>query len=363
MTAPGCNSTAFSPVPRAADIFVGRQFFRKDGSVTTQQDCDRDSDLLEAIHSNRWGIVLEQLDWQNRRFSIIRPLVDPVVPIAGGPMKGAIIRSAHDPNMAYYRGQYLLVFECSISNGQGFGIDGTSACMGAYDPATRQVALDSLYVVVSGEHTDGKRQFHSVSVPQLLVFGGRLFLYWSEITVQDRRFARIGVRGAELQADGRGFYWVEGVGHLAYSLGPSTTEVWAPYPGNPLADTAVDIKSVWVHSGKIIALSGLGGGGCAAPGPQPGCFRMAIAASSDPLGYHTFNRSPLLDESQLPTNPQNYTRPIRNPSGGYSLLGDFFNPTQNGYSEVRPVPPKWNSQRNHQIVIFPLPDTNLWPTE
>src|SRR5262249_39049189 len=154
-------------------------------------------------------------------------------------------------------------FECTILDDRKYGIDGTAACVGFYDPAMQQVQSDKIYVVVSGRHDAGI--YHSASVPQLLVFEGNLFLYWSEVTVEHGKFKRVGVRGAQLEADKAGYYWIKGVGQIAYSNDRSAIEAWGPDPRNPMADTAVDIKSVWVHGTEIVALAGLGGGGCAAP--------------------------------------------------------------------------------------------------
>jgi hypothetical protein len=364
ITPTGCNAADNVPVPETTDVFVGRQFFKRDGSLTTiEEGCHNDEDILEAIHSSRWGLVLERLDWETKSFSVIKPLVKPSAVIMGGPINGAIIRAAYDPDMVIYHGNYLITFECLISNGQNYKIDGTSACLGYYDDKTQQVDLERLHVVVSGKHSDDKQIFHSASVPQLLTFEDHLLLYWSEVTVEHGTFTRIGVRGARLEADKTGFYWIKGMGRMAYSTDPSTIEVWAPDVRNPFSDTAVDIKSLWVHGSEVIALVGLGGGGCAAPGPQPGCFRMALAKTSEALGDHIFNRSPPLDEAELPTNPQGYTRPIRNPDGGYSLIGSFAKPTENGYSEARPVPADWAHLGRYHNVVFPFPDTRLWPTE
>lgn len=367
ITQTGCNSTDNVQIPGTTSVFVGRQLFKQDLSLTTvDEGCGKDQALLEAVRSNRWGVVLSQLDWQNKRFTIIKPLVIPTAVITGGPMTGAIVKTASDPDMIKYHGQYLMAFECTISNGRNYGVVGTSACIVPYDPATQEVRLDRAYVVVSGKSTNGGQgaQFHSASVPQLLVFRDKLFLYWSEVTVERGTFTRVGVRGAELEVDEAGFYWVKGMGRVAYTIDPPTIEVWGPVANDPMSDTAVDIKSLWVHGTDVIALVGLGGGGCAASGPQRGCFRMAMAKTSEPIGDHIFNKSRLLDKEQFPTTHQGYTRPIRNPAGTYSLIGNFYRPFNNGYSETRPVPADWSKLSvDYVVVIFPFPDKNLWPTE
>jgi hypothetical protein len=357
----GCNASNNVQVPGTTNLFVGRQFFKQNGALTTAEEkCGADEDIREAVRSNRWGIVLSQLNWQNKQFSIIKALIGEITVISGGPIRGARMKVS-DPDIVSYRGEYLMTFECLILNGGSYKIDGTSACIAPYEPASQQVRLDRAYVVVSGKHTGP--EFHSASVPQLLVFRGSLFLYWSALTVNQGKPTRDAVRGVQLEADNGGFYWARGVGHMIYSIDPPSVEVWGPDPGNAMSDTAVDIKSVWVHGSDVIALAGLGGRGCAAPGPQPGCFRMAITKASQPLGDHIFNKSALLHEPELPTNPQGYTRPIRNPAGGYSFIGLFFKPSQNGYSETRPVPADWSKPGTAEIVIFPFPDRNLWPTE
>jgi hypothetical protein len=108
ITPTGCNSSDNVPVPGTTDVFVGRQFFKRDASLTTiEEGCHNDEDILEAIHSSRWGLVLEQLDWQKKRFSIIKPLVSPMAVTSGGPMKGAIIKAAYDPDMIIFHNRYL----------------------------------------------------------------------------------------------------------------------------------------------------------------------------------------------------------------------------------------------------------------
>jgi hypothetical protein len=356
----GCNAGVNVQIPGTTDLFVGRHLFKKDGfPLTSEEKCGPGEAVREAIKSNRWGVVLSQLDWQNKRFILVKPLLISMTVVPAGPLRGAILR-ASDPDIVTYRGQYLLAFECLVVNGGKYRVQGTSACLAPYDPARRELRLDRAEVVVSGEHTGPV--FHSASVPQLLVYRGNLYLYWSTLSQSQGRFTRDEVRGVQLEADGAGFFWAKGIGHVIYAISPPSVEVWGPDASKRMSDTAVDIKSVWVHGNDVIMVAGLGGGGCAGPGPQPGCFRMAMAKAPQPLGDHIFNRSPLLDEEQLPTNPQGYTRPIRDLGGGYSFIGGFAKPVNNGYSELRPVPPDWSNLAHSEVVIFPFPDRRLWPT-
>jgi hypothetical protein len=286
--------------------------------------------------------------------------------IKGGPLKGAILRKAYDPSIVSRDSHILIAFECTILNGKNFRVDGTSACVVPFNERTMAVDLDRVNVVVTGAHTEsasnGGSQFHSASVPQIVQFQKELYLYWSEVTASRNSFSRIVVRGMQLDEDEGGIVWGKAARSAVSTLDPRTTVVWRPVPGDPFSDTAVDIKSVWTHGDEIIALAGLGGSGCAAPGSQAGCFRMAIAKASRPLGEAIFNASRHLHEDLLPTNPQDYTRPIRDPEGGYSFVGTFFKPTQNGLSELRPVPSDWSGlHSNYELVIFPFPDHALWP--
>jgi len=356
ITPTACNAVANAQVPGTTDLFVGRSFFHENGTPMTIEEGCRG----EALRNHRGGLVLSRLEWQSGRFAVIKPLFVNGAIVTGGPMRGAILNGI-DPDMVIYRGQYLLAFECRIKNQNKFGVQGNSACITQYDPAGQKILLDRTYVVVSGKRV-GER-FWSASVPQLLVYKGNLFLYWSRVAVMRgaAKFLGVSVLGVRLEPDNKGFYWAAGARRTIETSDPRAVEVWGPDPGNSMSDTAVDIKSVWAHGNNVIMLAGLGGGGCAGQGPQPGCFRMAIAMAPEPLGSRIFNRSARLHEAELPTNGQGYTRPVRNPSGGYSFIGAFYKPKQNGFSEKRSVATNW-SAGNSQIVTFPFPDRNLWPT-
>jgi hypothetical protein len=356
----GCNAASYAPVPGTDGLFVGRQFFKPDNKPVTVEEKCASPGALEAIKGNRWGIVLDRFDWHSKTFSLVTPLLVPGTSINRGPAKGATVKAAYDPDAELYHGHYWLVFECILEHAHG--VDGTSSCMAEVDMKKQELLPESIHVVVSGVHGPGG-QFDAASVPELLMVNDRLYMYWSALTVQQGKFVRDAVRGAELE-EKFGFFWVKGTGgNIEKANGPNTVEVWGPTPGDKLSDTAVDLKSIWLSKSGVVALVGLGGSGCAKPGPEPGCFRMAMAKSDQPLGDHIFNKSPPLDQDNLPTNPQGYTRPIKNPAGGYSFVGDFFKPTANGFSERRPVPKDWSNQNGGVNVVFPFADEKLWPVQ
>jgi hypothetical protein len=362
ITRTGCNAASYAQVPGEVNLFIGRQFFKPDGSPVAMEEKCNGPGAREAIQANRWALVLDQLNWQQKSFSIIKPLLVPPAVITAGPLQGATMRAVKDPHVIIYRGKYLISFECGFQKFKD--VEGTSACIAVFDPRKQEIRDETVQVVVSGTHEDGGRVFDSASVPALLVVNDRLYIYWSQLTVipKEKKFIRDTVRAAELEADRRGLFWVKGTGgRIASAIGGNTVEVWAPDSRNALSDTAVDLKSIWLSKAGIVAVVGLGGGGCAKPGPEPGCFRMAMAKADAPLGPHIFNSSPLLDEASLPTNPQGYTSPVKNPEGGYSFMGTFIRPTANGLSELRSVPKDWSGLEKSVTVIFPFPDQNLWP--
>jgi hypothetical protein len=367
----GCNAAANTPVPGSNTLFAGRQLFKKDGSpVTVDEGCDKDEAVKEAIRSSRWGLVLEKLDWEKRQFTLIKPLLVPPLAISRGPLAGAVIASAYDPSMAIYHGQYWIAFEGIALNAARYGVVGTSSFLARFDMAAQEIVPETIHVVVSGA-SPSAAEFDSSSVPTLLVANDRLYIYWSAIKVAmpGGAFVQCAARGAELAPDSQGAFWVKGAGGADSTMDPvRTVEVWGPVAGDPMSDTLVDIKSLWTHGGKIVAVAELAGGGNAKPNsPSPGCYRMAMAEASEPLGHRIFNSSPLLDENILPTNPVDYVRPVKNPEGGYSFVAWVQYPFKNGYSELRivPSPKHWPEDvipMMPKAVVFPFVDRGLWPT-
>lgn len=361
--ATGCNATAYAPVPGRTDLFIGRQFFTVDHSpLLSGSGCSKQ---LEPVRNIRFGLVIARLDWPTRQFIFVKPLLAPPFTVPSGPFRGAIIRAAYDPDIVAYDGQFVLAFECILANKALYGVQGTSSCLAVYDPATQTIKPGTVRVVISAERGVRNTIAYSASVPHLLVWRGRLFLYYSVITIDSGRFLRVGVRGVELAAGG-GSYQVKGLHRLVYAMQPPTVEVWAPVPSDPMSDTAVDVRSVWARDGRVFMLAGLGGGGCAKPGPQRGCFRMALAETSVPLGSDIFNGSSHLSESALPSNPAGYVRLIRSPSGQCMVLGEFFKPVANGYSELRPAQPTSGGAGKPPLagtlMMFPFSDTSWCPS-
>lgn len=379
VAASGCNSSSYSAVPGSDELFLGRLLLSSEGvlpALNGPADCsggNPDNEKTGRIFS-RWALTLDRFDWSAHRFDIIKTVLDTSLDpatrqaravVSGGPMRGAIIQSAYDPSLVRYRGTDYVVFECIVSNGAAYGVDGTSSCIGVYDPAKQEVDLGRTQVIVSGFHGPDRSTFHAAAVPQLLVFQDRLYLYWSALTVVNGKFQSVAVRGAELEI-GTGVSVKGSQGRLVRSMDePATVEVWAPQPGDPLSDTTVDARAVWASGGSVIALAGKGGGGCTAPdGPQQGCFRLAMVRSAQPLGLHVFNQAQPV-KLELPSNPEEYTATMRDPQGRTWLLGHYLKPPANGWSELRPAPggDYWSRQppKAAQMVMFPLPDAGLAP--
>jgi hypothetical protein len=369
MDAPGCNQTALTQIPGAPDLFIVRQLQTADGQLpgaSKPNDCS-------GGKMNRWGLMLDRFDWSTHKFAALKILLNTSVNpntghseavIGDRSMRGAIIRSAYDPSVVEYRGTYLVSYECTVENDKSYGLDGTSSCLSVYDPEKRMLDLARTRVVVTGAWEGGR--FYAAAVPALLVFEGKLFIYWSAIAIENGRMVRIAVRGAELET-GAQMPAVRGGGGRAVGSIDSrlTTEVWAPHPGDPVSDSAVDLRAVWVSGASVVAMAGLGGGSCTTPADKsPGCFRLAIVKSRQPLGEHIFDMAERVDEQTLPANPQEYTRPIRDPGGGYWFIGNFMRPGGDPVAESRAAPSRefWRAtSRPATLTLFPLKDTRITP--
>ena len=108
----GCNATSLAQVPGSAELFLGRQLLTADGQVagiTGPNDCsggNPDNQSTGKIF-NRWVLTLSKLNWSTHKLTLIKALLDTSIDpatrqsraiLSGGPMKGAVIRSAYDAN-------------------------------------------------------------------------------------------------------------------------------------------------------------------------------------------------------------------------------------------------------------------------
>ena len=350
----GWNAADNTPLPGSTSLFLGRDLFKPDGTPLTPADGWIKAPATEEAHKHhRWGVVLSQVDWTHHQFNLIKPLIVTPLNITAGPFAGSTLKAAYDPDIVLYNGKNIVSFEC-VFLGNPHGFDGTSSCIAVYNPKTQTIDPSTIHAVVSGRGEIA----YGAGVPHLLVWKNRLFMYYSTVdyTPHTLDFSHIAIRGVELAPDANGVYWVKSTNKVIYAKDPQTVEVWGTASSDPTRNTSVDLKSVWQRDGEIFMAASLGGGGCVMPGGrQPGCWRLSIASSSAPLRADIFNNSSAVNPEFLPTNPQDYTRPIRNSSGQCMLLGDFVKPWPNGFSELRPVPPAWNATSGTPtLVTFPF---------
>ena len=365
---PGCNASAFAQVPGALSQFIGRQLITEDGKlagVSGANDCSGGKPGNEAIGRpfNRWGLVLDRFDWTKKTFSIVKSILDTSIDpatgvskavITGGRLRGAIIRSAYDPDMVVYKGMYLVAFECTLENGVRFGVRGTSSCVGRYDPDRRAMDMRQIDVAVT-EHRQGST-IYAASVPRLLVFAGKLYLYWSSLTIRQGRLVLSAERGVEMAMGADGFHPKLVGNRPLHAMDSLSVEVWAPQAGT-MNDTVVNVFALKPVGRSILVYAALGGSGCGVPSDRSkGCFRLAIVRSATPLAHHAFNDAKALD-IPLPSNPQEYTIPVTDPAGGKWLLGHYIRPPSNGFSEKNPVPSPsfWrNRSAGSALVMYPV---------
>jgi len=376
----GCNAVALAQVPGSPDLFLGRHLLTADGKmagISGPNDCsggNPDNPKNGKIF-NRWGLVLERLDWTNHKFIVVKPLLDTSIDpatgqsraiVSSGPFRGAIIQSAYDPSVVNFHGTYLVSYECIIANSGLYAVVGTSACVSVFNNSSQEIDLAHTQVVISGAKRE--QRFYAAAVPHLLVYHDSLFMYWSALSISEGKFTGIAIRGAEL-ALRDGVVSVKGnTGGIVHAIDvPTTVEVWGPEAADPMSDATVDLRGIWVNGASIIAAAGIGGSGCTVPsGKSKGCFRLAIVQSNSPLGNHVFNAAKRMNPEILPTNPQEYTFPVRDSQGKWWFIGNFHRPVGNGFSEARPVPggDYWKKAGPPSgLVMFPLDDVGLAPTE
>ena len=361
---PGCNATSFAQLPDSRSLFIGRQSITADGrlaGVSGPNDCSGGDWENEAAGKpyDRWGLVLDFFDWGTKQFHIVKPLIDTSLDprtgrsramITGGRMRGLIIRSAYDASVARFGKNVFVAFECTFENGEAFHVEQTSSCLAVYDPVSRSIDMSRATVAVSGDRSGDA--FYVASLPRLLSVGSKLYLYWAATTLKEGRIIRSAERGAELILNGE-IPTVRGTkSGVAKPLDPASTEVWAP--GNsPSKNLISNVMSFAPQSGGFLALGAIGGTGCQSPaGTSPGCFRLVIKRSSDPLAPQSFNKAQSVG-TMLPTNAQEYALPVMDPNGRWWILGHFVRPL-NADAARAPAPPNdfWTRTARQSVLIL-----------
>lgn len=367
ITEPGCNATSFAQLPGDPSLFIGRRLITTQGKlagVSGANDCSGGDPVNEAKGQpfNRWGLVLDRFDWKARRFNDTTALLDTSIDprtgqsgalVTGGPMRGIRIRSAYDPTVALLDNTTYVAFECTVENGKKFDVEQTSSCISVYDPRTGKLDMGRTLVIIGGIQKGAVSEV--AAVPRLLGFKGRLYLYWSALTVEKAVITKSIVRGAELTING-GIPKVKGSTGITRPFDPPSTEVWA-LGRDELSNGIANLMGFWVNGDTIIAFAALGGKNCHDPlGKGRGCYRLAARRSTAPLGQNTFGGGVDVDLG-LPTNAQEYAAPVIDPQGRRWLMGHFIRPPANGFADRTPAPPAnyWRSnKRPSALVMVPL---------
>ena len=332
-----CGSVVFSQIPRQINLFVGRAHdYAPPGSPTK---C--------APHRPPWStgwLALFRMDWEAHTLSYVRDVLRPPVRFVTPAGRVVEIRSAGDPSVAYYNGEFWVAFEC------GGTLHGNSVCIAPLNPRTYAVDDPSrMTLVVEGGPAETGYSY-SASAPNMVVFRNRAYIYWAalQVDMQARRWVGDAIRGMALVQENSGLRRVWGAGSAGSptpSYYPSlNVEVVGIDPSDPMSDQSVDLKGAYADNSYVYILAGSGGRGpggklncVSGGGGSYGCFRLQIFRSSNPLGTHVFNQSALISP-RLPFNPTGYDRFFIDNHGQLSILGYFFPPHGN-YHVPNLVPP------------------------
>jgi hypothetical protein len=235
---------------------------------------------------------------------------------------GVRLNTAYDAAVALLNGKYWVAFECA-----GPGIPGASICIGPLD--ADRIDPGRVYVIVNGNDPRETPYTYSASAPKFLQEGGKTYLYWSAIKIQNRQWLSVGTRGMELSYSPKRPWPLlpENAAGPVHSFDPNhNVEVWAN----------ADMYSVQPWNGELIASAGATSPGCVKPSDRvSGCYRTMIGVSLQPLAVDGFKELEEL-RGQLPGNPAEYVRLVIGDNGRASLMGHFVSSVA---PSVRDVPP------------------------
>ena len=321
-TPESCNNVSvYAGTPLLRDFLVSRQL---------QNECD----------PGRWKLVGVQPTWSDTLVEFTK-ISDVFNPTASGTAigDGTVIFSAYDPTAMDYDGKTWIAFEC-FSPSIGVG-----ACMG---PLTANRTLDTkqtFVMVNANEAYKNDTHAHSASVPKLLSFKGKQYLYWTDV----RRRLKTGIPwnidysdtgtylntkgiGIAYDAQAKRFYPIDAAGQFIkgrFTPNDSRAVVVADIDTSNLRSNRVaDVATVVTDGTYLYAVLAQGGGDCLAPTSlAEGCYRNTVSRTTSPLTYNTF-RSNLISEEYMPKVYQAYPRFAYryDTNSTWMIGGQFVNP-------------------------------------
>jgi len=311
----GCNAISFGSDPALGNLLIGRIL----NNTSASDPCS----------GNTWSLVWASMNWSTNTITPGEKFLD----TSSGPVTlgdGNAITSAYDASVAVWADEVWVAFECY---GYGnFAYPAASSCVG---PLKKDLSLDlsRTVVAVGGISTNANDTYgYSASVPKLLSYQGRLYLYWSTVRYPKSTpisWTDIVSRGAELAKDDSNRVWTQtGNGSAIASNESSSVEVFGLNPNDMMSNRVADLSQVITDGTALYFTAARGGGDCVSPGGTPvGCYRLTIGRSTSPLGAALFNQQ-LLPEGSLPLNPEEYYRFVYRPTDGRTVLlgGTFLNP-------------------------------------
>jgi hypothetical protein len=296
-TAFGCNAVSFGSDPSLGDYCIGREL---------SQRC-----------RGTWSLVLAQIDWSHQRINYVHDVLDTrngPVPISGGKK----VRSAYDPQVMAWNDEIWVAFECT-----GQGINRAATCMG---PLRKDLTLDTTRTNVVIQGGDDRTYHYSASVPKLLAYHGRAYLYWDRLRWRWSDHKRVDTTawGVEIKKGSDSKFWaIDSTGHTGRSISsndPAAVEVFGLDISDPESNGVADLFQT-VTDGQTIYITGARGGrDCTGPGGvADGCYRLALGKTTEPLGYHAFNQH-LIPDEYLPKSSAEYYRFVYRPDDGKTVL-------------------------------------------
>jgi hypothetical protein len=309
-----CNSVVFSQLPTDRDHFIGR--IGKNGGT--------------CADVNPKSLALFQMNWGASTLHFERYILTPPLEIAA---KGETYRASnlYDPSVAFDSGELWVAFECAVD-----GLVGASTCIGPFDFEHGQIDAKRVSLLVKSGDADPESPYsYAASVPNLVLFKGRLYVYWSAIKIEKatRKWEIITIRGMELVKDPSeaARLWGAGsVGRPVASHDPSRNmEIVGIDSADPYSNQTADLKGAFAAQNSVYLFVSVGGKGpdgtqsCTTPkGTSPGCFRLEVLRSSVPLGTNSFIER--LVSPAPPLNPADYQRALFAPDGTLKVIGEFF---------------------------------------